>query len=38
MLHSLKGIAASAGVAIAKAFVHEEPDFYNQTKRGQKPQ
>ncbi|WP_088103751.1 phosphoenolpyruvate--protein phosphotransferase [Halalkalibacter urbisdiaboli] len=27
MQQKLSGIAASAGVAIAKAFVHEEPDF-----------
>ncbi|WP_059103871.1 phosphoenolpyruvate--protein phosphotransferase [Shouchella shacheensis] len=27
MRHSLSGIAASSGVAVAKAFVHEEPDF-----------
>ncbi|WP_078391862.1 phosphoenolpyruvate--protein phosphotransferase [Shouchella patagoniensis] len=27
MSYTLSGIAASAGVAIAKAFVHEEPDF-----------
>ncbi|GAF24056.1 LOW QUALITY PROTEIN: phosphoenolpyruvate-protein phosphotransferase of PTS system [Bacillus sp. JCM 19047] len=27
MSNTLTGIAASAGIAIAKAFVHEEPDF-----------
>ncbi|MFS0787418.1 phosphoenolpyruvate--protein phosphotransferase [Shouchella sp. 1P09AA] len=27
MSNNLTGIAASAGIAIAKAFVHEEPDF-----------
>ncbi|WMM31256.1 phosphoenolpyruvate--protein phosphotransferase [Shouchella clausii] len=37
MLHSLKGIAASAGVAIAKAFVHEEPDFTIKQKEAKNP-
>ncbi len=35
MSYTLSGIAASAGVAIAKAFVHEEPDFTIKQKEAQ---